>query len=260
MSHHLSQKLLDADPRAKPFELEGGPEAVLLIHGFTGTPAEMRPIADVISKNLRWKVLAPLLPGHGTVASDLAKCKAHQWIDHAEDSWASLRKQYQRIHLVGLSMGAAICLEIFRRHPKDIASLSFVVPAIWLRTWVKKTAALILPKLWLPKALAYVSKEKPHPDHVAYSHYPIKAAGELLKVCKQAQTLPPTKSPPAMIIYSKTDETVHPKSAFFLKERLLNAKNQFIEIERSNHIVTIDQAKSQVLDAFLNFYRDISKS
>lgn len=61
-------------PGAEPFAADGGPTGILLICGFTGSPASLRPerYAD-----LGFSVRLPRLPGHGTTPEDLARRRYH---------------------------------------------------------------------------------------------------------------------------------------------------------------------------------------
>ncbi|MBW2258692.1 MAG: esterase, partial [Deltaproteobacteria bacterium] len=74
-------------PAPDPFLLPGGPVGVLLIHGFTGAPAEMRPIAEPLHA-AGCTVSGPLLPGHGTRWQDMNRCRWQAWADHAEAALA----------------------------------------------------------------------------------------------------------------------------------------------------------------------------
>ena len=57
-------------PGCEPFSASGGPDGVLVLHGFTGSPHSMRPIAEQLA-NRGYTVELPLLPGHGTAITDL---------------------------------------------------------------------------------------------------------------------------------------------------------------------------------------------
>ncbi|MFM7448188.1 MAG: alpha/beta hydrolase [Leptolyngbyaceae cyanobacterium] len=77
-----------ADP--SPFLLTGGPVAVLLIHGFTGSPSEMRLLGHYLHER-GLTVAAPLLPGHGTREEDLNQKRWTDWVDSVTQAYAVLR-------------------------------------------------------------------------------------------------------------------------------------------------------------------------
>src|SRR3990172_12692147 len=105
-------------PRPSPavFKLEGGPVGVLMIHGYTGSPAEMRLIAEYLNgRGLR--ISAPLLPVHGTVPADLNRVAWTDWTRSAEQALAELSDQCKTVFVVGLSMGALLTLYLAGNHP-----------------------------------------------------------------------------------------------------------------------------------------------
>ena len=78
-------------PDPTPFFLEGGPSGALLIHGFTGSPPEMRLVGQYLHER-GLTVSAPLLPGHGTSADDLNRCRWSDWTGRAQAALAELRR------------------------------------------------------------------------------------------------------------------------------------------------------------------------
>jgi len=97
------------DDRHQPFTLEGGVPAAILVHGFPGTPAEMRPIANLLNRN-GWTVNGILLPGFGLQIRTLISTDYPQWIEAVEDAITSLREDHNPILLIGYSMGAAVAI------------------------------------------------------------------------------------------------------------------------------------------------------
>jgi len=95
----------------QPFFLEGGQGAALLIHGFMGTPAEMRPLAQELHK-ADWTVEAILLPGFGRQIDTLFDRHYQEWIEATRLALVQLQKKHQPILLIGYSMGAAVVLNV----------------------------------------------------------------------------------------------------------------------------------------------------
>ena len=93
-----------------PFRLEGShPVAVLLVHGFPGTPAEMRPLAELIHQQGA-TVEVPLLPGFGHQIATLAGRNRTEWVECLRSSLTDLRRTHPRVVLAGFSMGAALSI------------------------------------------------------------------------------------------------------------------------------------------------------
>ncbi|NIO12073.1 MAG: alpha/beta fold hydrolase [Deltaproteobacteria bacterium] len=99
------------EPEHQAFHWRRGSDAALLIHGFPGTPAELRPLGQLLQKQ-GWTVDAPLLPGFGAELPLLEKKYAVEWVDAVRDSYARLARQHSRILMVGNSMGGALALTV----------------------------------------------------------------------------------------------------------------------------------------------------
>ncbi len=79
-------------PEPAPFFLDGGPTGILLIHGFTGSPPEMRLVGDYLHV-AGLTVSAPLLPGHGTAIEDMNRVRWQDWAEHVEAAYQELRSR-----------------------------------------------------------------------------------------------------------------------------------------------------------------------
>src|SRR5258707_10794626 len=89
-----------------PFALGDGPDACLLLHGLTGSPAEVRPVAEALAA-AGIRAIGPLLPGHGTVPEDLYTVTRQDLLRAAESALLSLGGA-RRIYLCGLSAAAPL--------------------------------------------------------------------------------------------------------------------------------------------------------
>ena len=98
-------------PTAEPFLLPGDSSkpACLLIHGFTGTPKEMRWMGEFLNRQ-GYTCLAVRLTGHATDPEDMIRSRWTDWAASVEDGYALLRGLTDNIFLIGLSM------EIGRAH------------------------------------------------------------------------------------------------------------------------------------------------
>src|SRR4030042_6314507 len=103
---------------------------ILIIHGFTGNPVSLKPIADAFKK-AKYNFEMPLLPGHGTKWQDLNKVKYTDWINTIEISLLELSKHAKYIFIFGLSMGSVIS-EYLAEHHNYIKGLILVNDALIL--------------------------------------------------------------------------------------------------------------------------------
>ena len=109
-----------AGPEHQPFELAADPPrgVALLLHGFPGTPAELRPLGEVLAA-AGISALAPLLPGFGPAMHQLADVGEGEWLASAAEAWAGVRARNSPTLLVGYSMGGALALRLAAEWPPD---------------------------------------------------------------------------------------------------------------------------------------------
>ena len=128
---------------AEPFYCAGGETGVLLLHGLTGSPAEMRLLGESLAE-AGFTVLAVRLPGHGTIPEDLERMTAGDWLSAAMDGYAVLASdaRVRRIAVVGHSMGALLALMLASL--RDVSKVVSVAAPIVIR---KERGLSLLPNL-----------------------------------------------------------------------------------------------------------------
>jgi carboxylesterase len=125
----------------QPFTWAAGPATALLVHGFPGTPAEMRPLATVLHR-AGWTVHGLLLPGHGDEIETLFERRPSEWFGAVETALADLQQETQPVLLVGYSLGAALALPAaVTRRP---SGLILVAPFWQLGTWWQQWLGFLL--------------------------------------------------------------------------------------------------------------------
>src|SRR3989442_497796 len=137
---------------ADPFVLGEGPDGCLLLHGLTGSPAEMRPVGEALAA-AGFRAVGPLLPGHGTTPEDLDTTTRADLIQAAESALLSLEGA-RRIFLCGLSVGGLLAIHLaarpwVREGLPDFSALALLAPAIEFAgsTWLFANVVGRLPAL-----------------------------------------------------------------------------------------------------------------
>ncbi|MBM7655698.1 alpha/beta hydrolase [Neobacillus cucumis] len=90
----------------------------LLIHGFTGAPYEVEPLAKYLKERTDWSIRVPTLPGHG-VPGSLKGVQYQEWIDHAEAELTHLITTCDKVYVVGFSMGGMIASYLAANYPVE---------------------------------------------------------------------------------------------------------------------------------------------
>jgi carboxylesterase len=100
------------------FTYQGGDRPALLLHGFMGTPAEMRPLGRLLSET-GFDSFGPLLPGFGEDIASLNSVTRADWMNAARETWSDPRFSKPGNVLIGFSMGGAIALQLAHESPPD---------------------------------------------------------------------------------------------------------------------------------------------
>ncbi len=226
------------DPSA--FFLEGGPVGVLLIHGFTGSPPEMRLVGDYLHQR-GLTVAGPLLPGHGTSVEDMNRSKWTEWTEHVEGALAALQDRCETVFVGGLSMGSVLTLYLAAHHP-ELPGAILYAPAVWPADRL----------LYLTPVLKYVIPVKPKSGDSdltdpeaerrlwSYEKNPAFAAHEFLKLLRHVRQRLPRVTCPMLIIHSTLDQAIHPDSARRTYERIGSPDKKLLALHNSGHCITVD--------------------
>src|SRR6202041_97733 len=104
-------------PGAEAYSAQGDRRGALIIHGFTGCPQSMRPLAEAFAA-AGFTVELPRLPGHGTTPEDMAKYRWADWTAAVEAAYQDLAKRTGKMVVAGLSMGGSLTLWVAEQHPE----------------------------------------------------------------------------------------------------------------------------------------------
>ncbi len=112
------------------FRFDGGPTGVLMVHGFTGSPASMRPIGEwLASQGLAVEGIR--LPGHGTDLDDLRIRRWSEWVDEAARGLDALRASSGTVVVFAQSMGGCVALALAASRPHDVDGLALANPYLF---------------------------------------------------------------------------------------------------------------------------------
>jgi carboxylesterase len=227
-------------PSPEAFRLAGGSQAALLIHGFTGSPPEMRLIGDYLHAR-GMTVHAPLLPGHGTDPADLNRRRWTEFADTAARAYSELQAASQQVVVAGLSMGALLALHLAAQHDSP-AALVVYSPALRLANPFNRLLPVLkhFVALW-PKPKTRLTDPQASAHLWSYPVVPTRAGHELLKLQGQVRQELPRVTCPLLIVHSTLDDQVHPSSPQRLYDQVGSADKELLLLHDSGHALTVDR-------------------
>ncbi len=230
--------------RAEPFLFERGSVACLLIHGFAGSPAEIRPLGEYLAAN-GITVRAPLLPGHGTDPEDLRHTRWPQWVRAAEAEWAELKGRYEQVHVVGFSMGGLIALYLGAH--REVASVTTLAAPARLADW--RQVLVPLARYVLPYYPARISNPEIARQLDSYDRFPLAAVHSLLRLARRVRKDLPRVQAPILALQGDRDRWVAPDSARYILERVSSPVRKLIMLPGRHHMITLENGREQVFHA-----------
>lgn len=225
-------------PGAEPYAAGEGPRGVLLCHGFTGSPAAMRPWAEYLAER-GYRVLVPRLPGHGTSWQEMNTTTWQQWYDEVDRALTELRSTCEWTAVCGLSMGGGLALRLAENRPDEVGALVLVNPAIGL----KRLDLKLLPILRrLTASFPGISNDiaRPGQDELAYDRVPLHAMAQQLLLWRDIRHYLALVHAPLLYFRSTTDHVVDDLSQSLILPGVSSEIREFVELERSYHVATLD--------------------
>ncbi len=246
---------------ADAFALGDGPDACLLLHGLTGSPAEVRPVGEALAQ-AGFRAVGPLLPGHGGAPDDLYTVTRGDLLQAAESALLSLRDA-RRIYLCGLSVGALLAIHLaaksrVREGLPDLSGLALLAPAIQFAgtSWIFASVLGRLPALpfLIPKGGRDIQAGAPADDG-SLSAIPMRWSGEVRALSKDALELARRVRAPALILHGARDGTTSPAGARRLARQLASPKVDLRILPRSGHVLPLDVESAEVCGAVVRFFQ-----
>jgi carboxylesterase len=240
----------------REFELRGGPDAVLLLHGLTGSTFEVHPVARRLHAE-GMRCLAPVMAGHGGRPSDLVGVPWSEWVAKARRDLARLAGA-RRTFVVGCSMGALVACALAHDHPERVDGLVLLAPALELQLPGKLGALLggmrLLRRIVVPKtAGSDVRDEEMRARHISLPGVPLAAVAELRALSRHVDRQLPGIPAPALVVAGAHDHTVTVGGARRLVRRIGSGPARLLLLEESWHLVGIDVERDRCADAAAEF-------
>ncbi len=215
--------------------------ACLLLHGFTGGPYEIEPLAKHL-RELGWTCRIPTLAGHGGDLHRLGFVKRSDWIGSAEMAAGELTNLYGSFDLIGFSMSGLIAAYLANRYP--------------VRKLILLNAAVIyISPRRLADSIRHNIRRRDFSEYVRKNGTPFSAVVQFMRLVHELKPEFAKVKIPSLVIQGGRDHVVHPGSARFIMSRLAGPKELRVYPD-SRHMICSECEADEVFAAVQNFLAD----
>ena len=235
----------------------GGPHGALVLHGFTGSPVSMRPLAEALA-DAGFAVELPRLPGHGTSVEDLAETSWDDWLTEADRSLRALRERTPdgEVVVVGLSMGGALTAALAEGHPEVAGIVLVNAPVAAPRELAASLEELLAGGVDVIDSIGGDIAD-PDADEVSYDATPLRPLLTMLTAGEQVRERLSDILQPTLIITSRQDHVVNPEDSDVLAAAISGPVERRW-LEKSFHVATLDYDRAEVEAATVEFARRVT--
>jgi carboxylesterase len=254
-------------------DLRGGNHSVLLIHGLTGSPFEMKYLARKLNK-AGFTVKGPCLEGHCTTLKNLSKTNWQDWYRSVQESFIEMKKSSDTVSIVGLCMGALLSLHLSYEFGSEVAAISLISTTLFYDGWSLPWFKFLLPIAYYPpirfiysysETEPYGIKNKPlrdrivtlmKNDSIAYSKTPAASMHELFRLIREVKKELPKITTPTLILHSKEDDLTSLKNPDYVQAKIGSKTVRKIILDDCYHMMTIDNQRDRVAEETIKFFRE----
>lgn len=263
------------------FQFEGGRDGVLLIHGLTGTPTEMRILGKGLNR-AGFTVVGVRLAGHCGTEEDLLCTTWEDWYASVEAAADELRGRVDRVFVAGLSMGALLALRLAAVRPDWVAGVGVFGATFrydgWSIPWTGRLAFTLpwLKKLGIGRQRSFI--EQP-PYGIRDEHLraqvsaamfsgdsaaaglpgnPWHALAEMVDMSRDVRRRLPDVVAPCFIAHASDDDIASVANADLVARRVRGPVEMLL-LADSYHMITIDRERRTLIERTADFFSRISR-
>lgn len=223
---------------AEPFFYAGSEVAVMLLHGFTASPSEMRLLGEKL-REYGYSVSAPLLPGHGSHPKHLNQTTAERWKEAVRIELEYLLSSYAQVVVVGLSMGGVLTLWANEEGYPLLGTVA-INPALEIRNMLSRFSVPLSKTLrYLPKGKSEESRRLERMGRFAYDVVPVRAFREFDRLRREVIARIDEVKGNVLFFQAPRDESVVAAEVENIFHRLPTDSKEFIPLPQSSHVATM---------------------
>lgn len=262
-----AKSVLFADPRLlykeerglvnQPFFFEGtNGKGILLVHGWTSTPYEVRRLGKYLNEN-GYTVSGIQLTGHGTVPKDLENVNYEDWIKDLRTGFSQLRETCGKVYVAGTSIGSNMTM-MFAKENSEIAGIILMATPFKIRF---EKAIMVIGKTLLKLGKQYRKKFYPPTFGsattitrvISYQTYPVASALETFYLIRDARKNLVKITQPCLLMQSTHDHIVQKNSMENIYTEISSKIKKKVYIKKAYHTFISDIKNEHVFEDILNF-------
>lgn len=230
----------------------------LLIHGWAGSPSEMRPVGEYLAGH-GIDVLGVRLAGHGTSLWDLHQYTHHDWIDSASRALTGYLKEKDNVIICGFSMGGVIALRLAAEFAGDprIAGIVTLATPLRFRQGPEARRAFVR-RIWrrLLEGRPHATNPESTKSLVNYNIVSPRSVIELMRLISGTVPRLGEIHQPILVVQSFGDQTVPAFNAELIYNEVGSAEKSIVWLNESGHMITVDHDADTVAEAVGRFVFD----
>lgn len=247
----VSSYLAHAELGFDSFLLPGGEVGIVLLHGFTASPVEVRQLADFLNAQ-GYTVSGPLLPGHGTHPDDLNKAKFEDWVRVSEAAVEALKARCKFVFVGGESMGGLVAMRVAQLHP-ELAGVLLYSPGLKaFNIWAAPIAKHFIK---------YLNKSGAGNGFIwsGYNVYPLAGADQMRKLQKVVAKELDKIAQPVLLMMTKADTMVPQTVTEIIRKSVSSSIVDVNTFESSDHCILLDKDNQKAFEMTQAFIRKTTK-
>jgi carboxylesterase len=241
----------------KPFFFEGGKRAVLMLHGFTGSSADVRMMGRYLQKK-GYTCHAPQYKGHAVPPEDLVHTGPDDWWEDVIGGYNHLKeKGYDEIAVCGLSLGGVFSLKLATQQP--------VMGVIPMCAPMSMKSEEVMYEGVCEYAKEYKRREQKSPEQIEeemeeFKKTPMNTLKALQQLILDVRNSVDLVYAPTFVVQARNDEMINTNSANIIYEEVESEKKDLKWYENSSHVITLDKEKEQLHEDVYAFLEDLDWS
>jgi len=265
---------LDA-PRDLSFRLRGTlGKAVLLVHGMTGAPGEMKVLAKRLHRR-GFSVAAPMLAGHGFDEASLLKTGWRDWLESVRAEFHRLCSENDEVYVAGICVGGALGVALAAEEPAvagtAVYSMTYRYDGWNMKRWYSAVTPFVQPFANFP-LIRRISFAEPYPFGLkderlrdgtaqaqgaviigALDRLPFGSMWEMHDLGDHIDRVGRQVHQPTLILHARDDDMSDPRNAHRL-QRALGGPSQLHLLDDCYHMIHVDRQRDLVAELTADYF------